>query len=265
MLTTMNSRFTPNPVYTEVVFKDSLDFVNDFADCPICRVMKKGHFLEMLRSGLNTFVKCIRWPDVMEGFGFSFPIENEEDRSKVASIEHWKNDVYGQCWSFNRPSQYMMEEYVESPVIVMSTVGNVYDDFYRCVQRNNIEFATKTRRMIYCVPEEMPRTWQSLSQMKTSTPNELMQNVLEYFLRKQLRYIHENEMRILIDETALKTIPQWKEIGIWKYNIDVAQLVQQVVLPSNMRKEEVDEIREAMIAAGIGYRIVISNALKLPM
>ena len=217
----------------------------------------------MLAHQTNTLALCIKWEDVKEGFGYSFPIPETEDCDDVqsASIEDWKLNVYGQCWSFNRPAQYMMEEYADSPVIAMSTVGKVFEGIYRFTKAKHIENGLKVGPVVYCVPEEMPKTWKTLDQ--SGTNEDLNQNVLGYYLRKQLKYIHENEMRILLDGTYILKHPvAWKELGIWKYDITVEQLLQQVVLPSNASAEAIAEIREAMTNAGIGHRLTVSDTLK---
>lgn len=250
------ARFRPRNEGAKGVFQDTLDFANNYVNCSVCHAFKKQYFLELLHSQMNTFVQCTKWPDVNEGFGYSLPLQENASSPKNISIEHWKDDVFGQCWSLNKPSQYMLDEYNGATIIVTSTIGDLFSDFYDFAKTRAIENGIKANRITYCEPQDMPQKWCSLQ--KQATNDEINQAVMEYFLQKQIKYSHENEIRFLIDMTLVQQ-NQWKVLGIWKYDVDLNRMIRQVVLPSNLSSTAFSELKEAMIAVGLGNKLVVSE------
>lgn len=236
--------------------KNLLNFLS--RDTAVYRIFSMNRFIEMLRESKNTLVKSEMWDDPFENFLFSAKAKNQH--GQTVSLENIRNSYFGQCWSFNDESDAMWRIYAPNKdgVKVKSTVGKLYDQFFKNTQRP--EFSCYFGKVEYLREDEIRELLNNPSQVRDHIFDKSGINSAQLLLVKRLAFEHEKEARIIY-----RTYDN-KERGeqIFKYNINISVLFDEAVLDPRMDEDTVSKNENLLKENGFSGTIRHSSLYRMP-
>lgn len=191
------------------------------------RIISLEAFIDLLHHKRERYVRPSTWEDVFEGYLFSKiydPIERRkivEDiyyticpRNYQATIEnmlrleHSKWFVYGQCWSTEAESDAMWRiySYGKHSIQIQTTkakIEHLFDD------TENIKHIIEPIK--YDIDPADDLTQKQIQQLKSTL------SIYEPYLHKRKAFSHENEIRVLVDDSSYFQMTEMSMMGAnWK-------------------------------------------------
>ena len=219
----------------------SQQFVDEFGNCPIHRIVQLKYFYKMIGAccgcnSVNTLVKSALWEDRNEGFFYKMP-KRFRDGTPLDGTQDWLNRVFGQSWSFNDESDtcYMWNFYGPTKknklVQVSTTVRKLWDETKRSV------FTPNERRFIYLrkveyAPLPMIRSFRDIGfeEQAGSSPDHLEELYVKTLFLKNSPYSFEREVRLVQSfESGIEHRIDPLRANIYDYRISAIDMIEKVV------------------------------------
>ena len=228
---------------------------NEEQDFMISRHMQLAHFLKMLEEKKNVLTHVSTWEDPFEGLIFHSKYVdkagNPIDSSKLYSR------YYGQCWTIGNADTELQWKARTSDgygVCLKSTASCLLEtllkkgngDFKHCIVG---KISYKKRSSI----EKLVKSMGAIHDRKLSCKYISSNDLIEFFFVKRVEFSDEKELRVVLDigEESHRNNGafQYQQggygmSGIVKYDINMNEFVQKVVLDPRMPEDMEDFVKQ---------------------
>ena len=211
------------------------NILNDLnLDLKIYRIISISRFKELIENNELVLVNPEKWEDPFENFFLKGnAIDNNGSKIDLSNLrEAW----YGQCWTINDDTDAMWRIYSpdKDAIRISTTVRKLYDAIYDTTD----SFAP----LKFFIGKVNYNTIDELNDFmnKNSFWNIALGGQNDGFAKllcvKREAFSHENEVRILVNESDSKKVSKNK--GLYKIDINVSTLIDDLCLDPRLDEEE---------------------------
>jgi hypothetical protein len=160
-----------------------------------------------------------------------------------------KQNLYGQCWTFERDSDALWRIYSPDKfgIRVRATIKNLFESFERNCVANNC-FIGKVKYKPYC---------EIVNQLKDLSSSEGLAKTLLY---KREEFTHEEEVRLIYHNSG-----EEKCSNVFQYSFDPLKIITEVALDPRLSEKIVEVFINYIQSLGFKQNQIIQSPLyKLP-
>ncbi len=228
----------------------------DDLDQKIYRIFSIGRFKELMQTKELVLVNPKKWDDPFENF---FLKANAIDpNGEIISLENIADSWYGQCWTYNKESDALWRIYRPNKdgIRVSTTIRKLFtwlwDENDRF--RNLKYFIGKVTYMQRSEIEDfMEKT--SFGDIAFGGQNDKFARLL---CIKRLEFSHENEVRILVDDTNKKG-----RGGCYRVFFNYQDILEDVCIDPRLNTADYSAIKEDLENHGCTLPITQSELYKV--
>lgn len=228
----------------------------DNLDIPIYRIFSYDRFEELIKNKELVLVKPSMWDDPYENFFLKTRVDI--GNGEVATLEYLENSWYGQCWTENEDTDAMWRIYSHKKdgIKVRTTARKLFNAILNPSDRfaslkffmGKVEYKNKV---------DIINFMQNItfSEISSGGQNDKFAKLL---CVKRTEFLHENEIRILVDNVD-------NSIGgkIFKININPDSLFDEICIDPRLSDEDALKLTTKIKMMGVNVNIIQSNLYKL--
>lgn len=231
-----------------------LQFKPDELEKPIYRIVSCDRFMEILQSQTNVLVRPKLWDDPFENFILNgVAVLSDGGRA----IFGFRDELYGQCWSFHSESDAMWRIYSPNKhqrgVKLKTTIPALYESLYSNGGRFQ-DISCFIGRVTYLTMHKISEALATENVMDTSGCG-----IASTLLIKRKAFAHEREVRLIyFNQNETFTA------DVFSYPIDPNALFQDAALDPRLSEAEVAEWKAKFASAGYKRKVIQSGLYKPP-
>lgn len=223
----------------------------------IYRVFNVTRLLELFKTQQNTIVRPRLWDDPFENYILkSIGVTSDGEKVNFG----FQNDLYGQCWTFERESDAMWRIYSPDKlgVRVRTTVQKLHESLFSQTV-HNAELSAFLGKVLYKPQNYMVKQIRDRIIMQGQIFDTSGRGIVETLLMKREEFRHEKEVRLIyFNQTD-------NDYGdLYKYSFDPYQLIDEIVFDPRMNDDLVDVFRSHLKSIKFEGRLSKSPLYKLP-
>lgn len=227
-------------------------------DDSIYRIFSYERFVEMIQSNKLTLVTPACWDDPFENFFLKSKVDMGD--GTFAGLDMIASKWYGQCWTTEKDSDALWRIYSQTKrgIRVKTTVGKLFNAFYRA---NDIQAQLKyfIGKVNYKSQDEILQFLQQ-SRFMSVAAGATNRPFAELLCTKRTEFAHENEVRILYNDTSSGPTQE----KIIYFDIAPNVLFEEVCLDPRLGSHVVTITEEELKAIGLKLPVIKSPLYEFP-
>lgn len=209
-------------------------------DEPVYRILSSTRLFELFNSHMNVLVRPTLWDDPFENFVLKAPVRTQGGELGDFGF---RDDLYGQCWTFQRASDAMWRIYSadKQGVRIRSTPRKLLASLSAGLGNwaSSQAFIGKVRYL----PDAKMR--QFARQVFADGLD--AERIVSTLLVKRPAFEHEREVRLVYFDR------EGSEAELYRYRVDAHHLIDQMMTDPRLTADETDEF-QANIRSQTGFR-----------
>jgi len=229
-------------------------------DKPIYRVFPLNRFMQLFDDKNITLVKPEMWEDPFENFIMKATGKTAAgDKFTVG----FRDDFYGQCWTFQKESDAMWRIYAEKGrgVKVKTTIRKLITALYKSCEEFP-ELSCFIGKVEYYTKEKVKEILNDPDLLTSYLLDNTGKGQVETLLIKRFAFKHENEVRLVYHDQ--KKINPLKNNGLYQFDIDPFNLIEEITFDPRMDKLDYSKHKKELIKRGYMNKIVMSGLYVIP-
>lgn len=218
--------------------KNLINIEESDLDRPIYRIFKFCRLEELFQEHKLTLVKPQKWDDPFENFIFNSTGELIDGKTFTFGF---RDQFYGQCWSFNKENDAMWRIYSpdKDGVKVKTTIRKLFLPLYETTDKT-FEVDGQSYNISSFIGKVEYKNTKSLKKILTDTKemNKIVNDqtgklCAGTFYYKRPAFKHEKEVRIIYCEYDKR-----KLFDTYKFQINAIDLIDEIILDPRMSKDK---------------------------